>query len=352
MRAALRKVLLLLAVPAVLVVSVLTSSGSAFAGGTGGSTSGGGYTVSASATVTSGGGGSIPLHLSVSVPASCWWSVDDEVPDPNDPVAVKKWWEETMPTINGTFEPGQLMYGTVEMYDAAIAAAKAGQKITFYVAHCRDTADVCALNKYAGAVNAPPGWNVPGCPGIAQSVRFFPTGNPPVPAVDPHDLAIAAWDQLKPPSPQIDRNPKVGSVGGGTLVGLDTWFWVTNPDSVGGTTGERRIRVTAGTAWAELTATTGGLTIDAPNADGGDCTPAQALKQYTPGASPSSGCTVTFTRASVGYGAGYPVSASASWTATWRGSDGNGGALDAVTPAAAAVNVPVAESQAIVSSAK
>jgi hypothetical protein len=72
-----------------------------------------------------------------------------------------------------------------------------------------------------------------------------------------------------------------------------------------------------------------------------------ATQAYTSGANDASGCTVSFSAASVAYPAGYPVDASTAWTATWTGSGGTGGDLEGLARNAA-VYVPVAESQALV----
>ncbi len=63
----------------------------------------------------------------------------------------------------------------------------------------------------------------------------------------------------------------------------------------------------------------------------------------------AAGCSLGFRRASVGYASGFPVEAATAWTATWAGSDGTVGAALPGTTRQTPFNVPVAESQAVVS---
>ncbi|WP_166353184.1 hypothetical protein [Phytoactinopolyspora limicola] len=174
---------------------------------------------------------------------------------------------------------------------------------------------------------------------------------PPV-VVEPEELAVAAREFLHLPEPEVDRNPKAVAAGGATMVNLDTWFWVTDPDAVGGPDGERSVRASIPEfgVWAEVTATTAGLTLDSP-AGGVRCEPARAIQQWSPGASDGSGCTVQFRKASVGYPGGYPVAARTEWSATWTGVDISGtersGDFEPVT-VTSDTTVPVAEMQTIV----
>jgi len=176
--------------------------------------------------------------------------------------------------------------------------------------------------------------------------RFF-AGATPQPLVDPEDLAQVARDYMAIPDPVAERNPKLDLTGGGTLVSLPTWFWVTNPDAVGAATGgTRTIRAQVGPVWAEVVARTSGLSINSP-AGGTSCSPDRAVRVYAPGADDSTGCTVAFDAASVRYADGYPVDLSTSWSATWTGSGGTGGVLPGLSRTVT-TNVPVAESQALV----
>lgn len=308
-----------------------------------------------------GGGGGV----SVSVPATCWWAPDrlskpdgSGYFDPSDSKAWVDWYDWAWKNNNGTFAPGNLAFGDKKMWEDAAKAAKDGKDISVYSAQCRSGAPECALAKFTGVAKHDDGteWKIPGwgdC-GFALTVRFFEAGQVPPPMVDPEDLAKAARDAMVLPKPTVDRNPKASGTGytQATIVNLPTWFWVTDPDAVGGTTGGKRtIRADAGTAWAEVTAENKGLTVTSP-AGGKDCTWEQAATKYAKGVDDSQACTVEFERASVGYDGGYPVDTSTSWSASWTGSGGTGGKFPSPLIRTATVNVPVAESQALVSSGR
>jgi hypothetical protein len=221
--------------------------------------------------------------------------------------------------------------------DEAVRAQKDGKTRTLLWLTCVDFADTQAA------------WNEPG----RQIYAFSGDGLPaPPPEVDPQDLAIRAQEIMVIPEPVVERNPKIDAQGSGTLVGLPTWFWVTNPESVGGPDGTKTIRaeVIGTPVFAEVVAHTNGLTLSSP-AGGTSCPPGVAATAYTAGASDTSGCHVEFARASVAYAAGYPVTAATTWSATWTGrtqAGANvGGALNGLARATT-VDVPVAETQALV----
>ena len=339
-----RIALLIAALVGVLGVVVVIPAGSAQACTTCGSDTGGtGYSVTAtvhfSGDAAPGGGGG----YSMSVPASCWWESWGQVPA--DPAKWVDFYNDYVKGLGSGSEvaAGYFTVPRIEAWQAAAARAAAGEKIAVYQAHCVDS-DLCKIKAFVGGETA---YDYPGmeCP-LPLLVNFFPAGAPPAPQVDPEDLARIARDNMVIDNPIVDRNPKVTAVDQATLVGLPTWFWVTNPASVGGATGTRTIRAEVGPVWAEVVATTGGLTITSP-AGGRSCAPTVASTAYSPGASDAAGCTIAFSRASVGYAGGYPVDASTAWTATWTGSGGAGGQLDGLARTTT-VNVPVAESQALV----
>lgn len=277
------------------------------------------------------------------VPASCWWAPWSEVPA--DPAKWVDFYDDFVASLGPSSTVAGTYYTTPrrEAWEAAAARVAAGEKLSVYSVNCVDS-DLCKVAAFVGgkAVYDTPGM---AC-GVPLLTNFFPTGAPPQPQVDPADLAQLARDNMVIDAPAVDRNPKVAAVNQATLVGLPTWFWVTNPASVGGATGTRTIRAEVGAVWAEVVATTGGLTLTSP-AGGRSCAPTVASTAYTPGAPDSAGCTVEFSRASVGYAGGYPVDASTAWTAAWTGSGGTGGQLDGLARTTT-VNVPVAESQALV----
>lgn len=329
-----------------LVAVVAIPSGSAQAcTGCGADPTGGGFRVTASVVFSGdaapGGGGT----FSVSVPATCYWK---PAALPADPADWVQWLLDQQRQYSGQGSEtagGYYMLGDQATYEQAAARALAGERITAYVATCRDNALCTDLAGFVGGPthDASMGLGDP-CP-VPGAYQFFPPGAPPAPKVDPEDLAKMAQERMVIPDPQVDRNPKVGDLGEATLVTLPTWFWVTNPPAVGGATGTRTIRAEVGPVFAQVVATTDGLVITSP-AGGATCAPTVATTPYSPGAADSAGCTVSFTRASVGYANGYPVDTSTAWTATWTGSGGSGGTLPGLARNSQ-VDVPVAESQAI-----
>jgi hypothetical protein len=340
-----------------LVVMLVYGASSASAGpggGNGGASGGAGYSVTAvsfSGDAAPGGGGVV----SVGVPASCWWEpaqlsgADTTYIDPTSADALESWHEYAMPAMNGTSAIGRVGFGDWSIWQSALDKIRAGQKITAYQPHCREDAPVCALTGFSG-VALPPTAAITGPCGIALGIGFFPTGAPPDPQVAPADLAQVAHDQMDIPEPQVDRNPTITALDAATLVGLPTWFWVTDPTSVGGTAGTRTIRAAVGPVWAEVVARTDGLHLSSP-AGGASCGPHTALTQYDGGVDESAACTVSFSAASVGYPRGYPVDASTAWTAAWTGSGNTSGDL-APLQRGTIVDVPVAESQTVVTDAR
>jgi hypothetical protein len=322
-------------------------------GGSAGNSSNG-FTVTAKVTLSGDGAPSEGTRPMPGVPVKCYWAPAqlNGNPDVNDPAAVKKWWEENMPGINGSFAVARSAYGSAESFNKAVADAAAGQDLTYYGAHCSKPDYFEDFN--AGMVNAGDDWRLigdngePVTTGFPVTFAFFPTGQEPDPLVDPEELAQWAWDQIVLVNPNVDRNPKLaGDDAGATLVGLDTFFWVTNPESVGGREpGTRTIRAEVGDVFAEVTATTKTLDLSSP-AGGKDCPVAAARREYTKGADPDGACTVSFTRASVGNAAGHPVTATVTWTPQAQTNEGPVDGLE-VKIAQAVVQVPVAESQAIV----
>ncbi|WP_088287931.1 hypothetical protein [Kineosporia sp. A_224] len=231
------------------------------------------------------------------------------------------------------------MYGPLEWYEAAAASPV---EMHWYAAYCKDVDDYSSFTGQTFVYNGQT---------LAVTHRAFAVGTPtPPPLVAPEALAEAARDVMVLPLPDVERNPKTTGAGlaGATFVNLPTWFWVTDPAAVGGATGRRTIRaeVAGGAVWAEVVATTQGLVITSP-AGATSCPPTTATQVWSPGTDDTSGCTVAFERASVGYANGYPVTAATTWDATWTGSGGTGGTLPALARQTV-TQVPVAESQAIV----
>jgi len=333
----------LLCVPA-LVGTALAGTASAGQVDQPGDSYGSGYTVEVSITFSGeaapGGGGS----RTVRVAPVCWWQ---PAGGPyTDAVASLAWYDVVTGGLQTRGVVGE--YGPRRIWKEAADAEAAGTADTsWYRAMCKNPNDYERYDAGQSEGVDP----VLGNPEnfVTYYYRAFPAGAAiPAPLVDPEELARAARDVMVIPVPETDRNPKIQSAGAPTLVGLPTWFWVTDPAAVGGADGERDITATLGDVFATVTAkiTREGLHLNSP-AGGADCSPSEALVKYSDAASEASACTVKFTRASVAYPKGYPLAASTNWGATWFGSGGATGALEGLARNFVA-NVPVAEVQNIV----
>jgi hypothetical protein len=302
----------------------------------------GGYTVEVSVDFTGeaapGGGGSRVVRVA----PVCWWQ--PAAGPYTDAVASLAWYDQVTGGLQTRGVIGE--YGPRRIWKAAADAEAAGTADTsWYRAFCVNPKD---YERYdAGdAEGVDP---LPGNPEnfVTYYYRAFPAGAAlPPPLVEPEELARVARDVMVIPVPETDRNPKIKSAGAPTLVGLPTWFWVTDPEAVGGEDGDRDITATLGNVFATVTAETEGLHLDSP-AGGANCAPGRALVEYSGTASEDNACTVSFTHASVAYPKGYAVAASTNWAATWVGSGGTGGVLEGLARDVVS-NVPVAEVQNIV----
>ena len=308
---------------AVAAISLLVSPGTAQAGIEDASDGAGfGVRVGFSGDGAPSGGGSTVVRM----PASCWWTPIIYMGFQQDnPSSWVEWYDTVVRELRDHAHAAIAYFqmGPRSMYEAAAASPNANA-LDLYGIDCRDDATYCSgiLMSYAGT---PQVYDPGGCP-VPVTHRFF-AGATPQPLVDPEDLAQVARDYMAIPDPVVERNPKLPATGGGTQDSLLTWFWVTNPDAVGAATGgTRTIRAQVGPVWAEVVARTSGLSINSP-AGGTSCSPDRAVRVYAPGADDSTGCTVAFDAASVRYADGYPVDLSTSWSATWTGSGGTGGAL-------------------------
>ncbi len=279
----------------------------------------------------------------VTVPVICWWG-----PAPGsytDPEQMLQAYDSgTLAAQTYTRFAGRSWSPIVDQAHAvamsradfltAAEDAANGARLAWYVAQCRDSA---TLAEYQDFLHQ--------CP-LGMVFNTYPVGDTPQPQVEPQALAQVAREYMNLALPQVERNPKVTAAGGATLVGLPTWFWVTDPVAVGAPAGERMIRAEVGTVYAEVVATTTGLHVTSP-AGSTSCTPRQSVVAWRQGTPESSACTLVFTKASVGYPQGYPVQALTTWTATWTGSGNTSGTLAPLTRAVT-VSVPVAEVQTIV----
>ncbi|WP_103501622.1 MULTISPECIES: hypothetical protein, partial [unclassified Streptomyces] len=149
---------------------------------------------------------------------------------------------------------------------------------------------------------------------------------PPGPGVvDSTLLAELAWERTRVPDTEVTLNPADAP----QKVNFPTWVWLDDatfePVSV-------RAELDGYGLWAETTATPARLTLRPGTQDAvthpvsGVCeaTDAGIGTPWTPGASGTPPCGITYTRATTNSGT-YPLSASLTWDITWTDSLGDSG---------------------------
>ncbi len=307
----------------------------------GGLTPTGGRATATDVVVSGNGLQGTPGPRRVSIPAVCWWQ--PALGSPNDPVAelaafkANELQTATFDAYHGASWVSWLSkrsYVAATAEEFAAAAAEPAGSLSWYMAVCRDGASETDYMDFLGFAV------------IGVRYQAFAQGHTPPAAIAPVDLAIYANSLLYLPAPAADRNPKITAAAGASLVGLPTWFWVTDPAAAGGPTGSRSVRARAGTVWAEVTASATSVTI---SSDAGQttCTPRQAVTAYAPSTPEASGCLLTFAKASVAHPTGWPVTVRTSWHLAWTGSGGTGADLGAQAHTWN-TTVPVAEVQTVV----
>ncbi len=289
-------------------------------------------TITIDGTVIPGGS----TTTTTSIPARCWWDPFEGTDDEFINWYVVNW---TVFPVSRFFLP------TPDEVQDAIDKGEdtPGQ---WYMASCVDDATADDYDQFLGACQE---WYPHAC--IPRIAGWYADteGEPPV-IVQPGELALAAQALIEIPDPEVDQNPKLAGTENTTLVNVDTGFWVTDPDAVGGNNGVHEVRATIPETgvWVEINATTDGLQI-ASEAGSTSCTPVEATTAWTPGTDPA--CSVAFNRASTNHADGYPVTVSSSWNTGWRGGIGDtetdNGTLDPITTDTT-VNIPVAEAQTVV----
>jgi hypothetical protein len=224
--------------------------------------------------------------------------------------------------------------GGIDQYKDAI---KNNPDATWYYLECPglDSGDWDGQVEYAGLAAQGNGWSIPNLTLLVQ-----PGEAPPAPDVDVEVLRDAAYDSIDIPDPQIQRNPEVAGTEA-TLVNLDTMFWAEDYLD------EYWIEASVGPVWARVTADAQDFVLTSP-AGGQVCTYEQFTTPYTGGEAPDGACAFPFTRGSTGYAAGFPVTATATWGASWTSSETPGAQPLPTVTTDSTVEVPVAESQALV----
>ena len=172
---------------------------------------------------------------------------------------------------------------------------------------------------------------------------------PPPPAIV---LALSAWGQLKMPTPVPSRYPSGTLPQDGhpyTVVKANTWFW-TDP----ATWQPVSKTVTAGAVWGRATATPVTLTFKPGDGSppvscpgpGSEWKPTE--QTWLAPANPQ-GCSYKYSKSSRGIGGDDQVTATyaITWTVTWTGSDGTGGAFNGMQTSTTS-RFAVAEVQTVV----
>ena len=164
------------------------------------------------------------LTRSVRVHPTCWWA--PAAGPYTDAVAMLAWYD----AVTGKQQTRGIVdqYGPRSEWKKEADAESAGTAdISWYRAHCDNPADYTKFG--VGSVE-----NVD--PILGNNNNFvtflyhpFNVGEAiPQPRVSPEELARAARQVLTIQKPQMKRNPMIAAPGAPTLVGLPTWFWVTN----------------------------------------------------------------------------------------------------------------------------
>jgi hypothetical protein len=163
------------------------------------------------------------------------------------------------------------------------------------------------------------------------------------PAIPPQQVLLTTVGQLQVPYLRPDTAPPRGHDG---LVGLPEWYWIPAVSWHA-----RTVTVTAGQAWAVVTATPVRLTFrPGPGISPVSCTgPGAAYNPHKPAAAQHTGCSYTYLEPSTGQpGHAYQASVTVTWRVTWTGSGGVGGVLDAALSVPVGLAVPVAQGEALV----
>jgi hypothetical protein len=301
---------------------------------------GNGFRVAVQVNITSDSGKVVQSgSRTYSVPAKCWWkpaAFDLDGTDTASPEEFNKWMTEN--PLQGHAGAGNLARPSYEEMQRVLAASKAGQAYRWYAVECQPGVDP-SLSGYTSLGGTAFGQRIP------LSYRAFLPGEVPEPLIAVEDLAETLWDEAQQGilAPTLDRNPKMTGTNAATVVNLPTWFWVTNPGNSLADDGTL-------TLTASVPGTPVNMTLVAKSSDvaissvagSNTCPVAQAKYAYGAGKAETGACTVTFDRAN----AGWPVTATVTWTANWTGNDGTGPqAGTASLTRSTTVNVPVVEVQ-------
>lgn len=346
-----------LTVAAALGVAASAPAAGAPVGGADGNTTENGYGVSVDVQLS----GDVSPARRASVPGpppACWWKpVMTLTPEMfEDPTDIDEVWEMLYQTlrpewsgVDGLLDPTTPIGGSSQFEEGRLQDLMQrlanGEPATWYQLQVRpDIKAGTDATQRIVELGCSRTYSMGGTPSYYQWEFFLP-GQVPEPIVDPETLAEYAFEVMDLVSPALDWNPRVGQIGGGTLVNLPTWLWVQDRAAVS----QRSVTASAAGISATVTADTDGLSVTSPGGTT-QCSADQAATRYAPSVAESGACTLAFFRASNGYPDGFPVDASTVWNATWTSSIGEGGTLTSRSVAETSF-VPVAESQALVARA-
>jgi hypothetical protein len=144
----------------------------------------------------------------------------------------------------------------------------------------------------------------------------------------PAELAVQAFRSMNLPTPVIEYNPRRRpGHPDGTVVGIDTWWWVD-----GAALAAKSVSASAGPNTATVSARPMSVTFD-PGDGGTSVVCPDGGTPYDPAVPDAvSTCVYRYLRSSASSpGQTFTVTATVTWGASWRGSDGTGGGLPAET---------------------
>ncbi|HEY1618460.1 MAG TPA: hypothetical protein VGG25_12635 [Streptosporangiaceae bacterium] len=196
-----------------------------------------------------------------------------------------------------------------------------------------------AQQHYLGLPKPPKGekWAVITCPGHQPFGGVTLVSADGTPAVTPQELLQVALSELQIPVLHARTAPPATREG---LVGLPEWYWIPSAWR------PINVEVSAGPVWARVTATPehlafqpgGGLTGDGCRGPG---TPYAAGRHTS--------CSYQYTQSSFGQPGGkYAATVVVTWKVIWTGSGGTGAVLNNALPVPSALNLRIAEGQALV----
>jgi hypothetical protein len=213
------------------------------------------------------------------------------------------------------------------------------------------SSDPCTLSSlppgYPFPYPAPKGekWMWMSCqtPGQAGLVLVPTSSTTADPGVTPEQLMQIALASLKVPVPAPKTAPPRGDRG---LVGLPEWVWLPR-----GSWHPVTAQVSVGPVWARVTARPAGISISPGGGQPGvSCPgPGTAYDPRLPASAQHTDCSVTYLRSSLRQPRNqYQTSVTVTWTASWTGSGGAGGAINPPLTQTTTFGIRVAEGQALV----